>query len=62
MPCLYVILLFRKGKNQRSKRALEHKESKVHENDKTAMFIKGGTVSERVSQVLKELVRINFFM
>ena len=47
---------FRKPKNQRSKRALDRKESKVHENDKVAMFIKGGAVSETVSQALKELV------
>ena len=46
----------RKPKNQRVKRALENKEPKIFENDKNAMFIKGGNISEQVAQALKELV------
>jgi len=44
-----------KPKNQRAKRALEKREPKIFENDKTTMFIKGGQTSDLVSQVLKEL-------
>jgi len=44
-----------KPKNQRVKRVLEKREPKIFENDKTAMFIKGGQTSEVVSQTLKEL-------
>ncbi|KAK7478883.1 hypothetical protein BaRGS_00029864 [Batillaria attramentaria] len=44
-----------KPKTQRGKRALEHKESKIHENDKKCMLMKGGNTSVLVTQVLKEL-------
>lgn len=44
-----------KPKTQRSKRALEKREPKLIENDKSAMFIKGGHTSEVVSQALKDL-------
>jgi len=44
-----------KPKNQRVKRALEKRDSKLIENDKTALFIKGGHTSETVTQVLKDL-------
>jgi len=45
----------KKPKNQRVKRALEKREPKIHENDKTTMFIKGGQTNETISKVLKEL-------
>jgi len=48
--------LFRKPKNQRVKRALEKRESKIYENDKTAVFVRGGHTSEIVTQFLSELV------
>ncbi|XP_064623284.1 ribosome production factor 2 homolog [Lineus longissimus] len=44
-----------KPKNQRVKRALEKKEPKVNENNKTAMFIRGGRTSELITQSLKEI-------
>ncbi|XP_033125675.1 ribosome production factor 2 homolog [Anneissia japonica] len=44
-----------KPKNQRTKRALEHRAPKLIEKTKTAMFVRGGRTSERVTQVLKEL-------
>lgn len=44
-----------KPKTKRAKRALEKREPKLVENDKTTMFIKGGQVSETVSQALKDL-------
>ncbi|XP_041354756.1 ribosome production factor 2 homolog [Gigantopelta aegis] len=44
-----------KAKTQKGKRILEQKESKIYENVKTAMFIKGGNTSLAVTQVLKEL-------
>lgn len=45
-----------KPKNQRVKRALEDRAPKLVENSKKAMFIRGGKVSELVSQAMKELV------
>ncbi|XP_025097497.1 ribosome production factor 2 homolog [Pomacea canaliculata] len=42
-------------KTQRGKRALEHKEPKIHENIKTSLLLKGGNTSLLVTQVLKEL-------
>jgi len=51
-----LIILFRKPKNQRVKRALEKREPKIYENDKTAVFIRGGHTSEIVTQFLAELV------
>lgn len=44
-----------KPKTQRVKRALEKREPKLTENDKSAMFIHGGKTSEVVSSALKEL-------
>jgi len=38
------------------KRALEKREPKIYENDKTAVFIRGGHTSEIVTQFLAELV------
>jgi len=46
-----------KPKNQRVKRALEERAPKLVENTKTAMFIRGGRISEKVTQAMKELVR-----
>jgi len=50
-----VSLCNRKPKNQRVKRVLEAREPKIHENDKTTIFIKGGRTSDVVTQALKEL-------
>ncbi|XP_061176651.1 ribosome production factor 2 homolog [Saccostrea echinata] len=44
-----------KPKTQQGKRFLEKREPKLIENDKKAMFIKGGNTSDVISQVLKEL-------
>lgn len=44
-----------KPKTQQGKRFLEKREPKLVENDKQAMFIKGGNTSSVVSQALKEL-------
>lgn len=44
-----------KPKTQRGKRYLESRESKVHENTKKTIFIKGGNTSQTVTQLLKEL-------
>jgi len=38
------------------KRALEKREQKIFENDKTAIFVRGGHTSEVVTQFLSELV------
>jgi len=48
--------VFRKPKNQRVKRALEKREPKIFENDKTAVFVRGGHSSEVVTHFLSELV------
>ena len=53
---MQLLLCCRKPKNQRVKRALEKREAKIHENDKTAIFIRGGHTSEVVTQVLNEMV------
>ena len=50
--------MIRKPKNQRVKRALDDRAPKLIENEKTAMFIRGGRTSETVTQVLKDLVSI----
>ncbi len=47
-----------KPKNQRVKRALDCREPKLHENTKTAIFIRGGNTSETVTQALKDLVKL----
>ncbi|XP_078617713.1 ribosome production factor 2 homolog [Branchiostoma floridae x Branchiostoma japonicum] len=44
-----------KPKTQAAKRGLEVRAPKLEENDKVAMFIKGGHTSETITQVLKEL-------
>ncbi|XP_071504090.1 ribosome production factor 2 homolog [Diadema antillarum] len=44
-----------KPKNQRVKRALEKREPKLIENNKTSLFIRGGHTSERITAVLTEL-------
>ncbi|KAL3881946.1 hypothetical protein ACJMK2_028329 [Sinanodonta woodiana] len=44
-----------KPKTQRGKRFLQNREPKIHENTKTATFIKGGNTSETITQILKEL-------
>ncbi|XP_044146710.1 ribosome production factor 2 homolog [Bufo gargarizans] len=44
-----------KPKNRRSKRFLQHRESKLTENDKYAMLIKGGNANLIVTQALKDL-------
>jgi len=57
MCCMWMFFcLFRKPKNQRVKRALEKREAKIYENDKTAIFVRGGHTSEIVTQFLAELV------
>lgn len=46
----------RKPKNARVKRALEAREPKLVENEKTAIFVKGQNTSERVRTAMKDLV------
>ena len=50
--------LFSKPKNQRVKRALQKREPKIVENDKHALFLKGGRTSETIAEALKDLVCI----
>ncbi|CED83019.1 Protein required for biogenesis of the ribosomal 60S subunit [Phaffia rhodozyma] len=47
-----------KPKNARAKRALEEREAKVVENPKTAIFVRGNQISERVGVALKELAML----
>ncbi|CCV00684.1 unnamed protein product [Malassezia sympodialis ATCC 42132] len=47
-----------KPKNARSKRALEKRESKEHENAKTAIFVKGTKTSDKVNLALAELAAL----
>jgi hypothetical protein len=49
-------LNYRKPKTQKGKRFLESRDAKITENTKSAMFIKGGNTSMKVSLILKELV------
>ncbi|XP_050406508.1 ribosome production factor 2 homolog [Patella vulgata] len=44
-----------KPKTHKGRKFLENREPKIEENDKVAMFIKGGNTSQTVSQVLKEM-------
>ncbi|WVF65368.1 hypothetical protein IAT40_000095 [Kwoniella sp. CBS 6097] len=44
-----------KPKNARAKRALEKREPQIVENEKTAIFVRGQTSSERVREVMKDL-------
>lgn len=43
-----------KPKTKRGKRFLENRESKVIENNKLSMFIKGGRTSETITKSLKQ--------
>lgn len=47
-----------KCKSQRHRRVLQNRESKIFENDKTAIFIRGGNTSDVVSSVLQEFHRM----
>uniref|UniRef100_H2ZKM7 Ribosome production factor 2 homolog n=1 Tax=Ciona savignyi TaxID=51511 RepID=H2ZKM7_CIOSA len=44
-----------KPKSQRHRRVLKERSSKIHENDKKSMFIRGGNTSDIVTTVLKEM-------
>ena len=46
----------RKPKNARVKRALEKREPQVEEGDKTAIFVRGNSTSERVRTAMQDLV------
>lgn len=46
-----------KPKNARVKRALDEREPKDVENEKTAIFVRGNQTSEKVKVVMKDLVR-----
>jgi ribosome production factor 2 len=50
------VQLYSKPKNARVKRALEAREAKVIENEKTAIFVRGQSTSERVRDAMKDLV------
>ena len=52
------LVCFRKPKTQKGKRFLEGREPKIFENNKQAMFVKGGNTSLTVTKLLKELVRL----
>ncbi|XP_003389127.1 PREDICTED: ribosome production factor 2 homolog [Amphimedon queenslandica] len=47
-----------KPKNQRSKRALEKRAPKLIENPKTAMFVRGGHISQIVTDVMTDLCKL----
>lgn len=57
--CVYCTVIMslkvEKPKTQRGKRAQDHKDPKIFENNKTCMMIKGGNTSQLVTQTLKEL-------
>ncbi|KAG8582473.1 hypothetical protein GDO81_008068 [Engystomops pustulosus] len=44
-----------KPKTRRAKRFLQHREPKLTENDKCAMFLKGGNANNTVTKALKDL-------
>lgn len=46
----------RKPKNARVKRALEAREPKIVENEKTAIFVRGQNTSDRVRGVMQDMV------
>jgi hypothetical protein len=48
-----------KPKNARVKRALEAREPKVVENEKSAIFVRGQNTSERVRDAMKDLVSMS---
>jgi ribosome production factor 2 len=48
--------LSRKAKTARGRRFLDNRESKVVENTKSAMFIKGTTTSRIVNEAMADLV------
>jgi hypothetical protein len=50
----------RKPKNARVKRALEKREPQLVENEKTAIFVRGQSTSEKVRLAMKELVSVAF--
>jgi hypothetical protein len=45
-----------KPKNARVKRALDEREPKAVENEKTAIFVRGQNTSEKVRSAMKDLV------
>ena len=45
----------RKPKTQRGKRFLQNRESKLEENTKRVMLIRGGKTSDQVTQALKDI-------
>ena len=59
-PCsiIFLIYLFRKPKNARSKRALEAREPKEVEDARIVVFVKGSHSGEKVTHAMKDLVRL----
>ena len=55
---IFLIYLFRKPKNARSKRALEAREPKEVEDARIAVFVKGSHSGEKVTHAMKDLVRL----
>lgn len=51
----FAVAHFRKAKTRRGKRFLENRQSKVVENDKTAIIVKGGKTNQTVTDVLADL-------
>jgi len=49
----------RRPKSKRAERALLNREPKVHENVKSAMFLRGPKTSELINQVVSDLVPIH---
>ena len=54
---VFILLTCSKPKNQRSKRALEKRGPKLIENPKRAMFVRGGRISQTITNVMTDLVR-----
>lgn len=55
-PLPLLALLYSKPKNARVKRALDEREPKLVENEKTCIFVSGNKTSERIRDAMKDMV------
>ena len=53
---MLLLIVLRKPKNARVKRALDKREPQAVENAKTAIFVRGNQTSENVRAAMKDLV------
>ena len=56
------LMIYRKPKNARSKRAMQAREPKEIEDPRTAIFVRGTHTGEKVAGVMKELVRAAYIL